>query len=139
MTLLGTGMGAQVKRKDDLQEIQKILQRNESKPFVKRILYPQKYPRLKIDNREATHLMTWMEVGKGRYVVFPTILYEKGKLVRYSPREAWEKVRKSGNFITFQDPRRAAWFSKSYKRYWEKLRSKKRESGVPRGLMRGRR
>ncbi|RLF68310.1 MAG: hypothetical protein DRN40_07735, partial [Thermoplasmata archaeon] len=81
----------------------------------------------------------WMEVGKGRYVVFPTILYEKGKLVRYSPREAWEKVRKSGNFITFQDPQRAAWFSKSYKRYWEKLRSKKRKSGVSRDLMRGRR
>ena len=85
-------MGAQTgKRSDDLKEIRRILERNQSKPFVKRILRRQRYPKLKVNNREATHLMTWMEVGKGRYAVFPTILYEKGKLVRYSPKEAWGK------------------------------------------------
>ncbi|RLI83625.1 hypothetical protein DRP04_00940 [Archaeoglobales archaeon] len=108
------------KGNDDLKEIEKILERNKSKPFVKRILQYRRYPKLKINNREATHLMTWMEVGKGRYAVFPTVLYEKGKLIRYSPRKAWEKVRESGNYILFHSPERADWFSKNYKKYWQR-------------------
>jgi len=101
--------------------IQKILEANKEKGFVKRILNPEKYPTLPLgDGRSGTHLMSWGKIDD-KYVVFPTILYDEGVgLRRFSPSEALSHVMQTDNFIEFNTPEEADWFSKNYKRVWGK-------------------
>lgn len=107
--------------------IKKILENNKDKGFVKRILSPKDYPVL--DNKDgstSTHSMSWSEVD-GKYIVFPTVLYnDKGQLNRFDPNIALELSLDSGNFIEFDAPEKADFFSKEYKQAWEKPKKTKR-------------
>jgi len=96
-----------------------ILRRNQDKSFVKRIIEPEKYPSLDLGGgRTASHLMSWGEID-GKYIAYPTVLYNGKSLNRYDAREAMKRVQKSGNYIEFKSPQEADWFSRNYKRYWE--------------------
>ena len=101
-----------------LQYISEILANNKSKNFVDRIINKSKYPSLDLGKGvEASHLMAWTKVD-GRPIVFPTVLYEGGKLKQYQPKEALQRVLKNGEFIEFKSDQQADWFSKNYKLIW---------------------
>ena len=104
----------------DESKLFEILEANKNKSFVKRILHKELYPTFDRGNGNySTHSMAWGE-SDGKYVVFPTVLLnKKGTLSAYSPEEAWKHTQATGNFIEFDNPRDADWFSKNYKRYWE--------------------
>ena len=100
-------------------DIYKILNDNKDKSFVKRILNRKAYPVLKNpDGSVLTHSMAWGEFD-GKYYVFPTVLQTKdGSLQCYSNDEAWKHTQATGNFIVFDSPDEAAWFSEHYKDIW---------------------
>jgi hypothetical protein len=103
-----------------MPKLRDILERNKEKTFIRRILEPERFPTLNLgEGKYATHMMTWSQVGD-KYVVYPTVLYDGKKLNRYDPEAAWERVRETGNFIEFDNPKEADWFSRSYKAYWGK-------------------
>jgi len=107
----------------DYEKLMKILIKNQDKSFVKRILDKESYPVLDIgDGNVATHKMAYGEIdtddGK-KYVVYPTVLYDGKKLVDYGD-SAFNKVMETGNFIDFDTPEEAEWFSKNYKQVWDK-------------------
>lgn len=105
----------------EYDDIMKILMNNSNKSFVKRILNPEQYPTLDLGNGQiATHKMAWGETeidNKNRYIVFPTVLYTGKKLVDYGDK-AFNEVMKTGNYIEFDDPQTADWFSRRYKIIW---------------------
>ena len=106
----------------DRDEILKILNDNASKLFVKRILEPKKYPTLDLgDGQYATHKMAWAELdtpgGKKKYIAYPTVLFNGKELLDYGD-DAIDEVLKSGDYISFDDPKRADWFTRSYKSVW---------------------
>jgi hypothetical protein len=98
-----------------------ILQANKAKSFVQRILNyqgPQNSPVLDLGGGQyATHKMAWTEAD-GKYRVYPTVLWDGKKLVDYGPDKAYDQVLRSGNFIDFDSPDAADWFSKNYKLVW---------------------
>ena len=105
----------------EYDDVMSILKANENKTFVKRILNKDAYPRLDLGGGQyASHKMSWGEIdtpnGK-KYVVFPTVLYDGQKLVDYGDR-AFDQVMKTGNYIEFDEPNKADWFSKRYKTVW---------------------
>ena len=53
-------------------------------------------------------------------IVFPTVLHEGGQLRAYSGKEAFTHALKSGEFIEFKTKGEADWFSKNYKKVWDK-------------------
>lgn len=102
----------------EFQHLMGILQNNSNKSFVQRILSPQNYQPLDMGNGlYATHRMAWGQLGD-KFVVYPTVLAgEGGKLQDYGDK-AWPHVMKSGNFIEFDNPDEASWFSQNYKGAW---------------------
>ena len=104
----------------EVKYIRQILEANKSRTFVDRILNKNRYPVLDLGNGNiATHKMAWAKAGD-KYVVHPTVLWDGKALKEYDPREAWNQVRKTGNYITFDSPQEAEWFSQNYKKVWEK-------------------
>lgn len=103
------------------QDVVKILEANKNKTFVQRILHKDKYPTLpNKDGSISTHSMAWSEVD-GKYIVYPTVLYGGGdKMRRFEDEEAVPLAMESGNYIEFDSPEQADWFSKEYKSYWNK-------------------
>jgi hypothetical protein len=102
----------------DDERIAKILKRNKTKDFVKRILEPEKYPKLDMGGGVvATHIMSWGEQG-GKYYVYPTVIHQRGKLHRIHGPNAMRYAIQTGENIEFDNPRDADQFSKEYKRYW---------------------
>ena len=102
----------------ELQKMRQILEANKDKSFVKRILNPDKYPRLDLGNGNyATHKMSWMQVGD-KYHVFPTVLYDGKQLKQYEPRDAYNQARETRNYIEFDTPEEADIFSRRYKAVW---------------------
>jgi hypothetical protein len=102
--------------------ILRILKENEKKNFVQRIIEPGKYPKMLLENGYvATHLMAWAQSGD-KYVVYPTVQYDskKKKLKRYQGKEAYQRAMRSGEYIEFDDPEEADWFSREYKQVWMK-------------------
>ena len=104
---------------DDVEKILKILEGHSGKSFVQRILDPDQYPKLDLgDGKSATHLMSWGE-SDGKYLVFPTVLYDNGRLQQYKPDDAFSTAISSGNYIEFDRKEDADWFSKNYKKVWK--------------------
>ena len=95
-----------------------ILEANKSKSFVQRILDPNKVKPLNLGGGSiATHKMAWTEAD-GKYRVYPTVLWDGKKLFDYGQEGAYDQVLKSGNYIDFDNPQDADWFSKNYKVVW---------------------
>ena len=105
-------------------DIMTVLEANKDKEFVKRILNPDSSPKLDLgDGNYATHKMAWGDIdtpeGK-RFIAYPTILMgQNGQLIDYKDK-VMEHVLKTNNFIEFNDPKKAEWFSTQYKTVWDK-------------------
>jgi len=105
----------------DVGEITKILQNNSQKNFVKRILFPDKSPRLDLGNGDwATHKMAWEEAD-GKYYVFPTVMQEKSGQLKDYGRSAFDEALKRREFITVDSPQQAEELSSQYKKYWDTI------------------
>ena len=105
----------------DMRSVEKILDDNRGVGFVDRVLNPNKYPSIQNpDGSISTHKMSYVS-GDDKFYVFPTILNGKDGLTEYLPMEAWEHVKQSGNFISFDNEKDAAEFSKDYKKVWKNM------------------
>lgn len=101
--------------------INSIFNKNASLDFVQRAMNPNVYPSLSLDDgSQATHLMSWGNTDDGRAVVFPQVVYDNntGNLVKLSAEEAIDHAIKTGEYIEFDSPDEAEWFSSNYKRMW---------------------
>lgn len=103
---------------NEYQRLMAILKANAGKSFVQRILRPDEFPTLDLGNgQHATHRMAWGESG-GKYVVFPTVMMAPGGQLYDYGNDAWKHASQSGNFIEFDKPEDAEWFSTRYKGAW---------------------
>lgn len=101
----------------DKTYISSVLEANAGKRFVKRIINPGAVLDLG-DGKVATHRMAYGEAD-GRYFVYPTVVERDGELIQLKNKEAWENAM-SGESIEFESEADAKWFSKNYKKVWEK-------------------
>ena len=108
----------------EYQRMMQLLKENSGKTFVQRILRPNDFPVLQHDNGIATHRMSWGEIGNGKYAAFPTVLLEQGGGLKDYGNRAFEQVMKTGNYIEFDNPDEASWFSQNYKGAWGGLKNK---------------
>ena len=69
---------------------------------------------------EMSHIMSWGTAG-GKSIVYPEVIYNKEtkKLQRLGRDEAMDRALETGEYISFNDPNDADWFSKNYKLAWE--------------------
>lgn len=106
----------------DEKYIQQLLEMNKNKNFVQRILSPESFPKTKIDGFDATHMMAWGDDGNGNYFVYPTIVYDpKTKLLNIlGNQDAFNYAMRTKEYIPFNSAEEADWFSKNYKRIWDK-------------------
>ena len=96
--------------------------KNKDKNFVKRILSPDDYPSIPLNNgKRATHLMSWGEAD-GNYFVFPTVVQDAKtkKLIHLDEAEAFDYAIKNNEYLQFKDALSAAMISKDYKKLWNK-------------------
>jgi len=108
---------AQQQANDPYIRAMEIMQANQSKPFVQRILQPDNYPSLDLGNgQRATHLMAWGDMD-GKHVVYPTVQMDGNGLKDYGDA-AFDRAIKSGDYITFPTAEEADWFSRNYKAAW---------------------
>lgn len=109
---------------NDSDRILQILNANNSKRFIKRILQPFGAP-VAIDDedpsRVMTHKMSWGD-SDGKYYVFPSVMEDlkTGELVNYG-KDAFIEALRRRDFIKFDNPEDADWFSRNYKTYWEDI------------------
>ena len=95
------------------------------KNFVKRILKPEKYPKLSgIDEEgreyEKTHFMT-VSSDEKRYYMYPKVVQQpNGELTELDDKEAYKYARENKEFIPFRNKDKAVEFSKYYKKIWDK-------------------
>lgn len=104
---------------EEYQRLMAVLKQNSDKTFVQRILRPDDFPQLNWgDGSYSTHRMAWGE-SNGKYVVYPTVLMgNDGGLMDYGPKNAWDHVQQTGNFVQFDNPKDAEWFATRYKGAW---------------------
>jgi hypothetical protein len=102
-------------------ELPKLLDQHKGLNFVQRILNPRIYPNKPLPGGDvATHRMAWGEAD-GKYFAYPTVVQGgDGKLVELPPEEAFKHAVKTGEFIEFSSGGDADWFSKNYKRVWDR-------------------
>jgi len=110
---------APVKKKPAAKRVAPILNQNQDKPFVQRILSPEGSPSLDYgDGYRATHQMSWSE-RDGKFLVYPNIMLEpSGELLERKGAEAFEEAVRRNNYIEFKTAEEADWFSKNYKSVW---------------------
>lgn len=111
-------------RSGDIARLLEILTGNNSRRFVSRILHPFTAP-VAVDDEDPeqvmTHKMAWGEAD-GKYYAFPTVMEdpETGGLMNYGDKAFDEAVRRR-DFLVFDNPKDADWFTKGYKRYWDEI------------------
>ncbi len=109
---------------DTINRLTRILQSASNRRFVKRIVNPFNAP-VAVDDENAkqvmTHKMAWGEAD-GKYYVYPTVMEdaETGKLKNYG-KQAFDEAVKRRDFIAFDNPEEADWFSRNYKKYWDTI------------------
>ncbi len=103
----------------------KILQDNSGKRFVRRIMFPDNAP-VTVDDENPkqvmTHKMAWGDAD-GKYYVYPTVMEDpenKSVLKNYG-KDAFREAIRRRDFIVFDNPEDADWFSKNYKKYWDSI------------------
>ena len=100
----------------DNETILKVLNQNKGKIFIDRLLNRQNYPVINNPNGTySTHKMAWGQAGN-KYYVFPTILWDGQSLREYTPQEAWKHVFDTGNYLEFDTPEEADFFTNNYKK-----------------------
>jgi hypothetical protein len=104
----------------DYEKLKSVLNENQGKNFVRRILNPEAYPVMNLGKGVvATHQMEYSEAGPNKFIVYPRIAYENKELKNYGDG-AFDRALKSKDYITFDNEKDAADFSKNYKEYWDK-------------------
>ena len=106
----------------EIDSINEILNQNQNKNFVQRIISPDKFPTLDLgDNKFGTHKMSYSTTNNGA-IVYPNIVQKNGKLVDLTKEgiNPMEYAIQNKEFIKFDDKDKADWFSKNYKKVWEK-------------------
>jgi len=107
---------------EETDRIQKVLEANSDKDFVKRILDPENSPSIDLGKGfTGTHLMAadWDDENQ-RWMVYPTIVRIAGKLEKLEVNEAMHHAKSTGEYIDFADRKEEAIsFSKNYKKVWE--------------------
>jgi hypothetical protein len=100
-------------------ELMRFLEQNADKQFVRRILHPDLYPSLPApDGKRQTHMMEWGEAD-GKYFVYPRIGFESGALKDWGEK-AFDRAIMRGDYVEFDNPEEAEWFSQNYKSIWRK-------------------
>jgi len=96
-----------------------ILEQNQAKDFVKRIMEPERSPSiLNEDNSVSTHRMATAEAD-GVHYVYPTILRdEQGILRQRDGSDAFKAAIESGEAIGFKTAKEADWFERNWKVVW---------------------
>jgi hypothetical protein len=104
----------------DYETLKNVLNENQGKNFVRRILNPEAYPVMDLGKGEiATHQMEYSEAGPNKFIVYPRIAYENKELKNYGD-DAFDRALKSKDYISFDNEADAEYFSKNYKEYWDK-------------------
>ena len=109
-----------------LTQIMFKLAKHQDKNFVQRILQPERHPKLYdnvggIAGKPSTHSMSWGTDENGTAWMYPTVVQgENGQLKRLDKKGAWDHARQYGEMIPFENPIEAAWYSKNYKRVWQR-------------------
>jgi hypothetical protein len=106
----------------DLEKIVQILNANKNLNFVQRILNPGSYPTIDLgDGRYGTHLMSYANGEDGAFA-YPNITYDEttGQLTNREPSDAMGYAVKNKQYIKFPSSDEADWFTRNYKRVWEK-------------------
>ena len=103
----------------DWYKLLNILNSNQEKNFIQRILKPDVNPVLSLGPKEyGTHMMSSAEVD-GKNIVYPEIIQmPDGNLKRLGRDEAIDYALKNKEFIEFDNPADALWFGKNYKKVW---------------------
>ena len=107
---------------EDKLKIMSILRQYADRNFVKRIAEPDKYPKLELDkDNYATHKMSYSQVGDS-FIVYPKVIHdEKTNTLKELPHnEAIDHAFQNNEFIHFDKEDEADWFSKNYKKVWDK-------------------
>lgn len=103
---------------EEFDKVVSILEKNADKDFVKRIVYPDKYPKLTTeDGKSATHQMAWGS-GDGKFYVYPSIVHDNGELTWLKDEDRWNYAKEKGEYIEFDSAEEAEWFSMKYKLVW---------------------
>ncbi len=103
-------------------DISQILNDWQFVPFVQRILNKDKYPVINnSDGTYSTHKLSWGSIGD-KYVVFPQIEMVDGKLTNLLEAgiDPFNYAMNTRNYIQFDSPDDADFFTKNYKSYWDK-------------------
>jgi hypothetical protein len=102
------------------EKILQILNNNKNKNFIKRIIDPEKYSVIKNqDDSISTHMMAYGKIDN-KFVVYPEIIMDTDStLKRLTPNDAIQHAMLSGEYISFENEKDAADFSKTYKSIWD--------------------
>lgn len=102
----------------DRSKVMQILNANNGKLFVDRIINRAAYPTLDLGQGQfATHKMAWTDAD-GKYRVYPTVQYINGQMVDLGPEQGLQHAMKANDYIDFDSPEEADWFSQKYKSVW---------------------
>ena len=105
----------------DYDYVMDVLNRNKKKNVAQRILEPDKYPVIQNEDGSVSSLLMSTATADGKAYAYPLIYQDdNGQLIdmRDDWKGAFEKARKRGDAIEFQDEKEAEWFTKNYKKAW---------------------
>jgi hypothetical protein len=105
--------------------IEETLNQNARVPFVKRILFPDRSPVVPdpedpTGKRVMTHKMSWSEAD-GNVYAYPSVMVDETGVLRDYGDAAFDEALRRRDFIRFDSPEQADWFTKNYKTYWDKI------------------
>lgn len=109
--------------KERFRKVFDILQDNQAKDFVRRILDPENSPAIiNADGTPSTHEMATAE-AEGVHYVFPTIMRdEQGLLRRFHDENdkfaSFNEALRRGEAIGFKTAEEAEWFERNWKVVW---------------------
>lgn len=107
---------------DDQGLLNAILSQNRDLNWVQRLENPYIFPVINNDDDSySTHRMAWDQLGD-KAIVFPLIIQDPltGGLQQLSPQDAKRYAVENNQFIPFNTDEQADWFTKNYKKTWEK-------------------
>ena len=114
--------------------VDSVLEQHRNLNFVDRIVRPQLYPTLPLDDKTiATHLMSWSTGQDEKPIVYPNVIFdpETRKLKKLNPDEAYQYAMQSGEYIPFESEQAADTFSREYKRHWRTGKEPKHRGDAP--------
>ena len=109
----------------DKLRLLEIILFNRKKDFINRMMNANDFPVL--ENRDgtvSTHSMAYGEAD-GQYFVYPTVVYQDGKMMRLGPDTAWTRAMESGDYVMFENEDDAREFSSEYKQFMPFFESSK--------------